>query len=150
MCDETTSEQPNSATPQPVEEGNTQPKAATVLIVDDNIAEAAACRDILSHAGHEVILTKDGTQGLKELLANPQGIDLIILDWILPGMSGDQWLGHFLEVAPDVKLIFISGKFIPDELRNQLQTKVSSFLKKPFSGGQLLDAVQKALPGDNS
>ncbi len=150
MCDETTSEQPNSAVESQVEEGTTQSKAATILIVDDNRAEAAACRDILSHAGYEIILAKDGTQGLKELLANPEGIDLIILDWILPDMSGDQWLGHFLEVAPDVKVVFVSGKFIPEDLRNQLQTKVGDFLKKPFTGAQLLQAIEKCLPSDNS
>ena len=150
MCDETTSEQPNSAVESQVEEGNTQPKAATVLIVDDNIAEAAACRGILEYAGYDVLLATDGRQGLQALQANPQGIDLIILDWILPDMSGDEWLDHFLEVAPDVKVVFVSGKFIPEDIRNQLETKVCDFLKKPFTGTQLLQAIEKCLPSDNS
>ncbi len=142
--------QSDSAAERPLEDNDTEPTPATILIVDDNIAEAVACRDILRHAGYNVLLTTEGGQGLQVLQSDPHGIDLIILDWILPGMSGDQWLEWFLEIAPDVKVLFISGKFLPDALREELRTKICGFLKKPFTGPDLLYTVEQGLQGDNT
>jgi len=150
MCEQEMKGQPNSVTEKPAGENDTAPEPAVVLIVEDNVAEAAACREILQHAGYDVQLAHDGQKGLEILQRNPEGIDLIILDWILPDLSGDQWLEYFLEIAPDVKVVFSTGKFITEAVRQQLALKTQGFLKKPFTGAQLLDTVQHALHGDES
>lgn len=150
MCKQEIKGQPNSVTERSAGENDTAPESAVILIVEDNVAEAAACREILEHAGYHVQLAPDGHTGLEILQRNPAGIDLIILDWILPDMSGDQWLEYFLEVAPDVKVVFTTGKFITEAVRQQLAPKVQGFLKKPFTGAQLLDTVLEALCGDRT
>ena len=122
-------------------------ESTTILIVDDNIAVAMASRALLEHYDYHVLVAHSGSTGLEILRANSGIIDLIILDWILPSMSGDQWLELFLEISPDVKVIFTTAKFITEELRQQVETKVQDFLKKPFTAGQLLDLVEKALQG---
>lgn len=144
MSEQEMKQEPNSHTEQPAGE------AATLLIVDDNVAEAAACRQILEHAGYHVLLGRDGGQGLEILRSNPRGIDLVILDWILPSMSGDQWLEYYLEIVPDLKVVFCSGKFMSEAVLEQLGLDRQGFLKKPFTAAELLETVKNALHGDSN
>ena len=150
MNEQEINQETNSHTEEPAGEDHTAGEAATLLIVDDNVAEAAACRQILENAGYHVLLARDGGQGLEVLRTNPRGIDLVILDWILPSMSGDQWLEYYLEIVPDLKVVFCSGKFISEVVLEQLGLDRQGFLKKPFTAAELLETAKNALHGDSS
>jgi len=130
---------------QDANKGDLAGEVATVLVIDDDIRMLSAVRRILEHAGYHVLVAEDGRQGIQILREQAGGIDAIILDWILPSMSGAEWLEHILEIDPDARVVFFTGHLIPEALHVELEGKVRGFLHKPFTADQLLGAVVEAL-----
>lgn len=121
------------------------PAETTIMIVDDDERVRDSCCQVLELAGYQVLTAEDGGECIQILRSRPGEIDLIILDWILPSMSGDQWLEPMLELAPQARVVFSTGQFITDALYRNLQTMVQGFLQKPFGADQLIEMVEKAL-----
>jgi len=103
-----------------------------------------ASRALLEHYDYHVLVAHSGSTGLEILRANPGIIDLIILDWILPDMTGDQWL-DILELAPEVSVIFWTAYVLPKAVRRRLEPAVKVILRKPVTADELLGAVREAL-----
>ncbi len=132
------------------ENDNEACQGETVLVIDDDARILVACRGVLDDAGYCVLLAEDGREGIEIFRAQHDSIDVIILDWILPSMSGDKWLDEILAIDPQAKVVFTTGQFMGEAVQRELEVKVRSFLKKPFAADQLLGAVQKALGGDRA
>ncbi len=119
----------------------------TVLVVDDDIRMAKACRDILQDAGYEVTVARDATEAVRVFRMKHSAIGLAVVDWKLPGTQGDELIDRLLEINPHTKLIFFSGHTVDEATRKRLQPKVHGFLKKPFNRYQLLGLVEAAMDG---
>ncbi len=118
---------------------------AGVLVVDDDIRMAKACRDILQDAGYEVAVARDATEAMRVFRIKHSGIGLVVVDWKLPGMRGDELIDRLLEIDPRTKLIFFSAHIIDEAIRKRLSPKVHGFLRKPFNRYQLLSLVEGAV-----
>ena len=77
-------------------------------------------------------------------------IDLVILDMIMPGMSGGETYDGLKEVNGDVKVILSSGYNINGQARKILDRGCSGFIHKPFALEELSRRVRKALDEGNS
>ena len=125
-------------------------KLPTVLIVDDDITAITVIRGCLEEAGHPVLVAQDGPEATELLRANHEEIGLVVLDWILPSMSGAEWLEYILQIKPGVKVIFCTGPYTSDALYKVVGLNVKDFLRKPFDHPELLDALRQALSDDSS
>ena len=72
-------------------------------------------------------------------------IDLVIMDWRMPGLDGHHWIKPMLEIDPEVNIIFCTAYELDEFALSELGSNVRTMLKKPVSPEQLGDVVEKAL-----
>jgi CheY-like chemotaxis protein len=120
---------------------------ATILVVDDEPMVCQVTCRILQEAGY----VTEGVYSARAALSflTPDRVyDLFVLDVRLPDMSG-LTLAHLLSVhRPGAPFLFISG--FPESHGEKPPTSRWAFLSKPFSGQQLLPAVEQLLGGQPS
>ena len=115
--------------------------AATVLVIDDDADVRHFITAGLEEYGHEVIEAIDGGEGIDKFGANQP--DLVIIDYIMPGLSGAEVAGHILATNPDQPILFVSGYNETDAIRKVAPE--ANILAKPFRAAALEDAVRAAL-----
>jgi PAS domain S-box-containing protein len=117
--------------------------AATVLVIDDDQDVRHFIAAGLEEYGHEVIEASDGSDGIEKYgSARP---DLVIIDYIMPGLSGAEVAGHILATNPDQPILFVSGYNETDAIRRVAPD--ANILAKPFRTAALEEAVRAALDG---
>ncbi len=89
--------------------------AATVLVIDDDPDVRQFIAAGLEEYGHEVIEAADGGEGIEKFAATSP--DLVIVDYIMPGLSGAEVAGHILATRPDQPILFVSGYNETDAIR---------------------------------
>jgi len=120
-----------------------QPKfMARILIVDDNPEMRASLEETLTLAGHEALFASDGKQCL--LMLRHAAPDLILLDMLMPEMDGVEVLRQ-LHATASPRIIAMSGAKDWDVLHVAEQMGASKILTKPFTGTELLGAVEAVL-----
>lgn len=117
----------------------------TILVVEDNENTSRLLETILRSAGYEVIRAPDAEEGLR-VLEGEASVDLILLDLLLPGADGMQFLRLRAEMEPDRQppVIVVSATEDMDTLRPQLRELGAKLaLRKPFDVQELLDGVSR-------
>lgn len=116
-----------------------------ILVADDDKLILKMIYEILTGAGHEVVLAQDGTQALEKV--NQEKPDLIVLDIILPGLLGTEILDELKEQREnaEIPVLLISSRFKSMEDDHDLleQFKGDDFLHKPFQPEDLLDKINE-------
>lgn len=121
------------------------PPPATVLLVDDEENLRTAGREMLELFGHRVLTAADGEEALSIYAQEGPGIDVVLLDLIMPGMGGRKCLEKLLALRPDAKIIVASGFSANHSVQDILIAGAFDFLAKPYSADQLLEKIAKAL-----
>lgn len=114
-----------------------------VLVVDDSATVLAILKKMLSQNGCEVVEAMDAETGLEQAFSEPP--DLILLDIVLPGMSGFVAL-RLLRKNPqtrDVPVIMISGNKQATEEYYVQRIGADDFMTKPFTRAELFERVQR-------
>jgi len=114
-----------------------------ILYVEDNVDTAEAVGIILTNQGYEVELAHNGTEGIEKATKNKY--DLIILDIMLPDMSG--W-DIFEKIHKKVKCKYAFMSAIPvteDRVSELKKSGISDYIMKPFSKADLEKRVKKIL-----
>ena len=117
----------------------------TILVVEDNENTSRLLETILRSAGYEVIRAPDAEEGLR-ILEGDAPVDLILLDLLLPGADGMQFLRLRADMEPDRQppVIVVSATEDMDTLRPQLRELGAKLaLRKPFDVQELLDGVSR-------
>jgi len=118
---------------------NLQP---SVLIVEDDEAIVELLQHTLEKAGYQVRMTADGDEAL--LMVREQKPDLVILDWMLPGLSGIE-ICHRLrrnEETSKLPIIMLSARGDEGDRVEGLDRGADDYLVKPFSPKELLSRIQ--------
>jgi two-component system sensor histidine kinase/response regulator len=117
-----------------------KPEGLNVLVVDDNEPSRDILQQYLLSFGYRVTLAESGEEALA--LMRPQhSFDLVLLDWMMPGMTGlDLALAIREEVSPP-KMILLSSWSMPSQ---EHQSMVDAFLAKPVKPSALLDTIMGA------
>jgi CheY-like chemotaxis protein len=113
-----------------------------VLVVDDEPDVRLLTRLLLEMAGHQVIEAPDGEHAL-ETLAGQEGIDVVLLDLRMPGISGWDVMARLRKEArlPGLHVVVFSAHMEPREYDRVLQEGAQGYLTKPFTEEALLAAV---------
>lgn len=106
-----------------------------VLIVEDMPAEAETFSDLVAHHGHEPIVAASAEAALESLAASSP--DAVLLDIVLPGMSGLEFLRILSERRQRVPVVAMSGVASEADARRSLELGAVEFVPKPVSVDQL-------------
>lgn len=113
----------------------------TILLVDDEEAIRELGKTILEQNGYYVLTAGDGREALEVFSKKREGIDLVILDVMMPHRSGGEVLRQLRQIEPMLKVIMSSGHRTDDSFDF---TNVA-FLPKPYRPDDLLRRVMEAL-----
>ena len=117
----------------------------TILIIDDELLNQRVLSDIVDRLEYKVIIANNGKEALDILVNNK--IDLIILDFILPDMSGDQLCSQIRQeysmVELPILILTASGRTI--DLMSAFNHGVNDFQRKPVDSEELKSRIQSLL-----
>lgn len=114
-----------------------------VLIVEDDQAMAVALRDGFTYEGYTVQVARDGAAGLR--LATEKGLDLVILDVMLPRMSGLDVCKQLRSVGNSTPIIMLTARGQEIDKVLGLKTGADDYVTKPFSFLELMARVEAVL-----
>ncbi|MCF2515169.1 PAS domain S-box protein [Sphingomonas sp. G124] len=114
---------------------------ATVLVIDDDDDVRQFIAASLEEYGHDVIEAADGVEGIDRFGACQP--DLVVIDYVMPGLSGAEVAAHIVATKPDQPILFVSGYNETDAIRKVAPD--ANILAKPFRAAVLEDAVRAAL-----
>jgi FixJ family two-component response regulator len=116
-----------------------RPVKLVLAVIDDDEDIRRALRRLLCSCGHDVHVFDSA----EEYLTQDYGVDCIILDVQLPGLTGLELEGRMRQQGTEVPVVFISGQDDPAIIAAVRSTH-RSLLRKPFDEDLLLDAIAKA------
>ncbi len=107
-------------------------KKYTVLLVDDEDLILGSTGMLLRHLGCTVLTAGSGSQAVEIYRNNKGAIDLVLLDMIMPGLSGAETFNLLKAIDPDIKVLICSGYSREGEIQELSDMGVLGFLHKPF------------------
>ena len=114
-----------------------------ILIVEDEFGIAAFLKQGLEEESFAVDVAEEGKKGLQ--LALSDEYDLLLLDWMLPGLSGIEICRQFRKEYESTPIIFLTAKDTLDETIFGLQSGANDYIKKPFHFEELLERIKVQL-----
>lgn len=114
-----------------------------VLVVEDDLTVAEVVRTYLERAGLEIEHAADGVTALH--LARQTSPDLVVLDLMLPGLSGLEVCTRLRQVRPDIPVIMLTALGEESDRLLGLETGADDYMVKPFSPRELVLRVQSVL-----
>ncbi|AFM27417.1 PAS domain S-box protein [Desulfomonile tiedjei] len=117
----------------------------TLLMIDDEESIRNLGKELLNEAGYNVLTAGSGQEALRIYREIWEGVSLVILDLVMPDMSGLECLEELLKVNPDVKVLIASGYSPANQGREILELGAVGFVSKPYNFKQILAAVRAAL-----
>src|ERR687892_2339555 len=116
---------------------------ATLLVADDDPGLRESLERTLAREGYRIVLASDGRAALERFQAG--GIDLIVTDLKMPGLTGLELLRAAKAIAPDVDVILLTAFGTVEEAVKAMKDGAYDFLTKPFRREQLVKLIDKAL-----
>jgi len=118
-------------------------ETANILIVDDERGIREGCRRILMSEGFSADVAENGEEGLK--LAKSRPFDLILVDLMMPVMSGLEMMEQVRQYDPEIIMIVITGFATIETAVEAMKHGAYDYIPKPFTPDQLLAVVNRGL-----
>ena len=115
--------------------------SGTVLVVDDQEMLLEISSAMLQALGYEVLSAGSGQKAVDLYAGRMGSIDIVILDMVMPGLSGEATYDRLKEMDPDVKVILSSGYSLDGQAAHILERGCNGFIQKPFN----LEALSKKI-----
>jgi DNA-binding response OmpR family regulator len=115
---------------------------ARILVIDDEPSVHDVARAYLEHEGHDVVAAISGRDGLA--LARALQPDVVILDWMLPDLGGDEVCAELREES-DVAIVMLTARSTEADRVRGLDLGADDYLVKPFSPRELTARVRALL-----
>jgi PAS domain S-box-containing protein len=117
----------------------------TVLLVDDEEVILNVNRMVLEKLGYKVLVARSGQEAIEIFRGQKEGIDLVLLDMIMPGMEGGKVLDILKRIHAEVKIILLSGYGMNDEVTRMMERGCRAFIQKPFDIGDFSRKIRDVL-----
>ena len=119
----------------------------TILLVDDQDMILDVGKKMLESIGYKVLIAQSGSEALDVYIKQKDEIDLIILDMIMPEMSGGETYERMRDIDAGVNVLLSSGYSINSQVKEILDRGCNGFIQKPFSLKDLSVKVRELLEG---
>jgi len=117
----------------------------TILLVDDETIILDINRELLEAMGYQVHAAGSGQEAIAVYMGKKNDIDMVILDMVMPGLSGGETFDRLKEINPGVKVLLSSGYSLNIHAQEILDRGCRGFLQKPFRIEKLLQKVREVL-----
>ena len=119
-------------------------KKECVLVIDDEAAVLETIKDVLECYGFTVYTAFSGKEGIAVFRDNQHDIGMVLLDYLLPEMSGEWIFENLRCLDPDVRVVLLTG--CEESVANRmLKRGLRGYLQKPFDLPELVERVRDAL-----
>ncbi len=118
---------------------------ADVLLVEDEDAVRTMAVEMLSRLGLRVRTAQNGREAVALYRESFEDIDIVLLDLVMPEMSGRDTLTELLKINPEVITVIASGYSLEGEVAELLEKGARGFVQKPFRITELAAALSEAL-----
>ncbi len=122
----------------------------TILLVDDEEVITDVSREILETLGYKVMIAGSGKEAVDIYKEKKTKIDLVIMDMIMPQMSGGEAFDLLKNINPEIKVILSSGYSLKGQANKIMERGCRAFLQKPFSIKELSKKVRTVLDTESS
>ncbi len=116
-----------------------------VLVADDDDAMRSTAADFLTKCGYTVMTASDGRECVEQYQKHADSVDAVLLDMVMPNLSGHDAYLRLREVNPDVKVMLCSGFKQDYRVGRILELGAVGFVQKPYSLHELSAAVHQAV-----
>jgi two-component system cell cycle sensor histidine kinase/response regulator CckA len=120
----------------------------TILVVDDEEKFAQVFARLLRKIGYDVLTASGGRQAIEIVTQHGKTISLVILDMIMPEMSGSQTYDALHKIEPKLKVLLSTGYTINGQVQEVLDRGCNGFIQKPFDITTLSAKVREILLAD--
>ncbi len=118
-----------------------------ILVVEDEKGISGFLKEGLEEEGFAVDIADDGIKGIE--LASINEYDLLLLDWMLPGLSGIEVCRQFRKINTKIPIIFLTAKDTVQDTVFGLEAGANDYIKKPFEFEELLARIRAQLRTSN-
>ena len=116
-----------------------------ILIVDDEDSVTLLAERVLTHEGYRVITARNGFQAIDLFKKLHAELHLVILDFVMPILSGGEVLIELLKIDPLVPVLLTSGFTSNESLKELLEKQLCGFIPKPLAQKKLLLNVRSTI-----
>jgi len=117
----------------------------TVLFVDDEDMITEVAEELFEELGYKVLIARGGKEAVEIYEKNKERIDIVILDMIMPDMSGGETYDRLKDIDPKVNVLLSSGYSINGRATEILDRGCNGFIQKPFNMEQLSQKIKELL-----
>jgi CheY-like chemotaxis protein len=117
----------------------------TILLVDDEEMILSAGQQMLERIGYSVLTAASGQNAIRLYDANQAEIDLVVLDMVMPEMSGGDTYDRLKKMNPAVRVLLSSGYSINGQATEILNQGCNGFIQKPFTMKAFSQKVREIL-----
>jgi C4-dicarboxylate-specific signal transduction histidine kinase len=120
-------------------------KQETILIAEDQAEVRRSITSVLEASGYRIIEAVDGKDAVEKFIEHADGIDLLLMDVIMPKMNGKAAYENIRRIRPEIKAIFMSG-YTADIIRmKKVLEEDAAFVSKPIFPDKLLAKIREVL-----
>ena len=116
-----------------------------ILLVDDQEPVREVARDMLEALGYEVITAAEGLEGISRYRDLWRDIDLVILDMVMPNLSGGDCFRRMKEINPKARVVLSSGYSMDGAIQDVMNEGILAFIQKPYRLEELSRVVGMAV-----
>ncbi len=116
-----------------------------IMVVDDEDVIQTVVEGILKQLGYQVVRAQSGKEALEYLTDNDGAIDLILLDMIMPGLSGWDVFRRLKQFWPDIPVIVVTGYAQEEHLQYMIEEGLEGLIHKPFKASLLSEKIEEVL-----
>ncbi|NJN64811.1 MAG: response regulator, partial [Acidobacteria bacterium] len=117
-------------------------RAPKVLVVDDEHLIRWSLRQRLEDEGFEIVEAAHGEEALEQFR---KGVDLVLLDWLLPDINGQEVLRQMRALSPTIPVIMLTAHSSVEHAVDVMKEGAFHYAGKPFDLDEVVDTVQIAL-----
>jgi CheY-like chemotaxis protein len=125
--------------------GDTLRGSETVLFVDDEDMIIEVAGELFEQLGYKVLTAGSGREAIETYEKNKEKIDIVLLDMIMPDMSGGETYDKLKEINPDIKVLLASGYSMIGTATEIMGRGCSGFIQKPFKMKELSQKLREIL-----
>lgn len=114
-----------------------------VYIIDDEPSVRALAKKHIESLGFQPFLFEDGSTAIEKFKTEHKNVQFVLLDMIMPHISGEDVFNSLKDIRKDIKIIIISGFSLNQNAQSMLDRGAVAYLQKPYRRSELFDVIHK-------